>query len=280
MTRIVGVHGVRNFRYYRANQGVAAAAATAVSDDWSAWLRSGLLEGALVDLRVAYYAHHLHRGTPQGPVDDPTTLEPEAQDLLISWVEQLRPHPQIAQGPRTFRARQATDWLTRHYGPAVRVAAIAFCREVHTYLVRPDAPRRIKARDAVAMAIAEHRPSIVIAHSLGSVVAYEALWRHTETTVDLFVTFGSPLGMPVVVFDRLEPAPADGRGGRPPTVARWFNFADIGDIVAVPPDLPRRFQGIDHHVPNLAIGTWDFHSTKNYLACADFVEMLLGHLSC
>ncbi len=193
-------------------------------------------------------------------------LEPEAQDLLVAWVEQLQVRPQIALGPRTARARQAAEWLTHKYGRTARGAAIAFCREAHTYLARPTSARREAARQEVAKTIAKHSPNIVIAHSLGSIVTYEALWAHPELTVDLLVTLGSPLGMHNVVFDRLRPAPGD-RGARPPGVRYWANLADIGDIFAVPRDLPARFEGIDLHQPDLHIGAWDFHTARNYLAC-------------
>src|SRR6266536_4525637 len=89
-----------------------------------------------------------------------------------------------------------------------------FFREVPAYL--GDGARRAAARDRVASTIAEHAPQVVLAHSLGSVVAYEALWAHPELPVDLLVTLGSPLGMPDVVFDRLEPTP------RGPVKLTWF----------------------------------------------------------
>ncbi len=63
----------------------------------------------------------------------------------------------------------------------------------------------------------DRRARAVLAHSLGSVAAYEALWAHPDLRVELLVTLGSPLGMPDVVFDRLDPAPKDRQGTSPPT---------------------------------------------------------------
>ena len=60
---------------------------------------------------------------------------------------------------------------------------------------------------------------VLIGHSLGSVVAYEYVCRYRPPSVELLVTLGSPLGIPKLVFDRLTPAPADGRGAWPGTVA-------------------------------------------------------------
>ncbi|GLZ38743.1 hypothetical protein Acsp05_23670 [Actinokineospora sp. NBRC 105648] len=53
--------------------------------------------------------------------------------------------------------------------------------------------------------IQAHQPDVVIAHSLGSVVAYEALWN-SGATVDLLITLGSPLALPNVgTHVRLRP---------------------------------------------------------------------------
>ena len=54
----------------------------------------------------------------------------------------------------------------------------------------------------------------MVGHSLGSVVAYEALCAHPEWPVRALVTLGSPLGIRNLIFDRLVPAPAAGDSGR------------------------------------------------------------------
>jgi hypothetical protein len=270
--RILGVHGIGNYRYFSGNGRSSRDAAAIVGKEWSSWLLPGLTPLGC-DVRIAYYAHHLHRGTVQG-IEDPAMLEPAAQDLLVAWVELLQQEARIAQGPRTMRARQAADWLTRHLGPAARLFALLFCREVHTYLSKPDSARRRRARDAVAAAINEHGPSVVLAHSLGSVVAYEALWAHPALRLDLLVTLGSPLAMPGVVYDRLQPDPVIIGGARPPGVRRWINMADVGDIVAVPRGgLSSSFDGIELDV-EVAIDDWDFHRVRNYLACDELRAVL------
>ena len=127
-------------------------------------------------------------------------------------------------------------------------------RELHTYLHDPG--QRAQARHIVAEAIAEQRPDVVIAHSLGGLVAYEALWERPELSVDLLVTLGAPLGLDAV-FDRLAPAPADGRGQRPPGVRRWVNLAGTDDPLAVPRDLTERFDGVSVNIEceGLGLGT-------------------------
>ena len=48
------------------------------------------------------------------------------------------------------------------------------------------------------------------------------------------VTLGSPLGIPNLAFDRLDPAPTAGVGVWPcPEGAAWTNVADSADVVAL-----------------------------------------------
>ena len=56
---------------------------------------------------------------------------------------------------------------------------------------------------------------VVIGHSLGSVVAYEYCCRCRPQGVELLVTLGCPLGIPRLIFDRLDPPPVHGRGAWP-----------------------------------------------------------------
>ncbi|MFJ9939557.1 alpha/beta fold hydrolase [Streptomyces erythrochromogenes] len=83
---------------------------------------------------------------------------------------------------------------------------------------------RIRAR--VLEQLDVRRPAIVIAHSLGSVVALEALAGY-EGRVALFVTVGSPIAMNALIWQRLRPNPP----AVPRTVERWVDFWDSDDPV-------------------------------------------------
>ncbi|MFD8967973.1 hypothetical protein ACFV0C_23770 [Streptomyces sp. NPDC059568] len=58
-------------------------------------------------------------------------------------------------------------------------------------------------------------PLVIVAHSLGSVIAYEALCAHPDWPDLTLVTLGSPLAVRGVVFDRLAPPPPAGRPAGP-----------------------------------------------------------------
>ncbi|MDX1656198.1 MAG: alpha/beta hydrolase, partial [Candidatus Competibacteraceae bacterium] len=87
---------------------------------------------------------------------------------------------------------------------------------------------------------------MVIAHSMGSIIAYDVLRelgrQRPSARVDHFITIGSPLGLPHVMFHHMEEFDAV----RTPTVVkRWTNFADRRDIVSLDTHLS------DDYAPNV-----------------------------
>ena len=107
-------------------------------------------------------------------------------------------------------------------GPTVRAAAHA------------------RARSAITA-----RTRVVVAHSLGSVVAYEVLADlPAPASLDL-VTLGSPLGHRPVVGEGLRPALQDGLGRWPTIVRHWTNITAVGDPVADGHPVDRVFFGVE-----------------------------------
>jgi hypothetical protein len=269
MMRVVGVHGVGNYR----PSVTPAQAGEQLSAIWCRALARRF--PARADLTVAYYADHLNPCGRQGAEDG---LQPEARELLAAWLEQLGVPPAVAQGKATRPIRQALAWIAerRRLTPRlVELFVTTFFREAARYL-HTDEVRRA-SRNTVAATIRTHRPSVVLAHSLGSVVTYETLWHNEDLELDLLVTLGSPLALPHALFPRLDPTPVDGLGARPPNVRRWVNIADTGDLIAIPPGgVPLRFTGVaaDH---TSAIHAFDFHLAANYLACPPLAAELSAH---
>ncbi|HEX7535814.1 MAG TPA: hypothetical protein VF391_02285 [Dermatophilaceae bacterium] len=94
-------------------------------------------------------------------------------------------------------------------------------------------------REAVQQRVSAHLDAdtqVLIGHSLGSVVAYEAAHRLARP-LPLLITLGSPLGLGSVVYDRIVPQPP----AYPPQVHRWVNIADRNDLIAARPDLSPMF---------------------------------------
>jgi hypothetical protein len=160
------------------------------------------------------------------------------RDLLQRWyeaaVEQdgaLGPPPG-AMGPGKVAIQAMLERLlrSRTFAKVAQRGFIGNLKQVSQFLSDETVKEQVIARihDEV-----DASTRVVIGHSLGSVVAYEYLCRYQPSSVELLLTTGSPLGIPNLVFERLTPAPAHGKGVWPDSIADWVNVADTNDIVAL-----------------------------------------------
>lgn len=281
--RVVAVHGVGYHDPRRAADAVRHANAA----DWTGHLARGLgIEPERLNVAFAYYAPALNATARRQGSDDELADE-LAAGMLADWLAELGAPTPVAQGALTLPLRQAASWIAEHFGLDGRLTHLfirVFFREVATYLRTPDSEARGRARRTVEDLIAEHQPDVVIAHSLGTVVSYEALHTKSKQRVPLLLTLGSPLALPKAVFPRLQPSPTqDGAAGRemgfrPPGVERWVNIADPGDPVAIPPRLAKAFHGVTLDLPDTVHATYGFHHARNYLACAATAATLAPYL--
>lgn len=108
-----------------------------------------------------------------------------------------------------------------------------FLKDVHEFLFVKE--RRDAMRESVLSRLRTGGgPFVVIAHSQGSMVAYDALsslGADTGIEVDLLVTIGSPLGL-TEVQDQLKSITRQPKGLKVPAIVkRWINVADPLDPV-------------------------------------------------
>lgn len=75
---------------------------------------------------------------------------------------------------------------------------------------------------------------LLMAHSFGSIIAWDTLWtlREEGGSIDLFLTLGSPLGTNFI-RRRLMGAKAEGAARYPRGISRWKNLAALGDLTAL-----------------------------------------------
>lgn len=271
---ILGVHGVGNYDESASDDDRVTA--------WSGHLRSGFGAGPVpeFDLAVAYYAPALHlaRRQGEGVLDD---LSDDEQRAVWAWLEAQGLPEAAIQGRGTKPLRQWLEWFARKFDLDSRLAekfVMRFFPEVCTYLDPRHADLRAQARQIVAQAIEDHQPQVILAHSLGSIVTYEVLWQNPEQQVDLLVTLGSPLAMPTVVYDRLDPSPRDRPARKPPGVARWVNIADPGDVVSILRPIGRYFEGVDQDLdPSIHVA--DCHFARHYLSSPTLAAVIGGEMA-
>lgn len=192
----------------------------------------------------------------------------EKQLLAAWWAEAASVDPEVSAPDDQTKSwgmsvvQSALDALShsRFFAGLAEAALIADLRQVRRYLREP--ALRSEARNRVIKALGDET-SVLIGHSLGSVVAYEALCSLPNNPVQTLITIGSPLGIRNLIFEQLQPAPTPGIGQWPTGVKRWVNIADRGDIVALVKQLASRFGPgvVDHLVDNGA----QAHDADRYL---------------
>ncbi|MFE6270200.1 hypothetical protein ACFVQ9_15615 [Streptomyces goshikiensis] len=246
MSRVVLVHGIAQ----------QLKGPESITEAWLPSLNDGLaISGAGIlprhDVSVAFYGDLFrrpgHRGLGEPPLDA-SDVEPGLEhELLLSWwqaaadAEARVPGPDAPSRLRTPRvAQRALNALSHSafFAGLAEGAMIGSARQVRRYFTEPEVRRA--AGERLAHAVTDETMAIV-AHSLGSVVAYETLCSHPQWQDLTLITLGSPLAVRGLVFDRLRPTPHKGTARWPVPVKRWINIADHGDAVALVKELAPSF---------------------------------------
>ncbi|MFJ4814505.1 alpha/beta hydrolase [Streptomyces sp. NPDC088801] len=229
-----------------------------------------LIQGWAADTRFAYYGDLFRDAQAQGgaaQVDDDEavfvremlraavterleTIQESIQEPIRGEEIPVLRHAQAQLGPRGAPqgpgsvARQvlgaANTLLSvpglRSFGGWVSARLmVGHLRQVARYLGRGEPDEEgltldTRIRRCLERELDTGAPTVVVAHSLGTVVALETLSAY-QGDVPLLVTLGSPVGMRAAVGLRMRPQPLRVPG----SVGRWLNFWDRDDLIAVRP---------------------------------------------
>jgi hypothetical protein len=223
-------------------------------------IRHGRFASNGIDVRMAFYGD-LFLGSDQqgsGPPQLKAQAEQLADTLALEWLQRAATR---ASTQRTNQiASRELAYLQREIGEEQGAGAtkrralksLAKIRwfapfgagfaerfiwralgQVTTYFT--DDELRATATERVTNLI-DSDTRVIIGHSLGSVVAYEAA-QQLSSPLPLLVTLGSPLGLRTIIYEKLRPQPP----GFPNLVTRWVNVADRDDFIAAEPDLTKMF---------------------------------------
>ncbi len=141
---------------------------------------------------------------------------------------------------------------------------------------------RKELRGRLTKAIIDNRDKrlMLVAHSMGSIIAYDVLrelGRHDPAlSVEHFVTIGSPLGLPHVKHMIVKESPFI---RTPSIVKKWTNFADRRDPVALDihlaDDYEENYAGVKV-TDDLVINDWGGinHKSYGYLRTPEFSDVL------
>lgn len=270
--KIIGIHGLRN-KPPEPN----------LSELWERALEDGLKYNERLDVRdrldfeLVYWADFMY---PQGssPQREYPVLEgpyPSYEDGLL---DALRGNAQDILD-------QPLDWAKRFFG--IQNTADTFLKhrfdDLARYYAEPAVRKELRGRLRKAIDRAGRKRVMVIAHSMGSIVAYDALRElgkeQPNAVIDHFVTIGSPLGLPHCKLKILVESGSHTLR-TPSVVRRWSNLAERRDPVSfdnhLAGDYRNNFLGVqvlDDLVCNDLVpdddGQPDFHSSIGYLRCPE-----------
>lgn len=122
------------------------------------------------------------------------------------------------------------DWVERRFDVASKVLFFGDLIQVRRYQRDDALAQNVLGR--VREALDDGSPRILIGHSLGSIIAYEALCMIPDHGIATLVTIGSPLGLRSI-REALRPGAREVMPTSPPGVSTWVNIYDKNDPVAL-----------------------------------------------
>jgi hypothetical protein len=234
-------------------------------DAWSAGLSKSGLSVPIEEsaIRFPYYGDTLAGLVAGGDTPDVIVKGPEPpreeRDFLADVLEEARQTRDITDdrvsaqlGEEEVLEKGAQNWpwvraiaraLDSYLPGASGATLAAVTYDVYCYLRNPGV--RDVIEEGVRAAISSEGESVVVGHSLGTVVTYNLLRREGRPSgwkVPLYVTVGSPLAV-TAIRKALQPIQ------HPSCAHAWFNALDKRDIVALYP-LRAPYFDIDPAVEN------------------------------
>jgi hypothetical protein len=280
MPKIVAVHGIG--QQYEGEAELKKEWLPALSDGLT---RAGRTLGSNDELACAFYGDLFRpkgKSASAPPLDASDVTDPWEEAMLAAWWREAartdsgiaRPDdPTKARTPKLLQRALLALSNSAFFAGLTERALIFDLKQVYRYLHDPLIRQEVQRR--VVMTVDEDT-RVVVGHSLGSIVAYEAVCAHPEWSVETLVTLGSPLGIRNLIFDKLIPEPVGGRGAWPGKAKFWFNIADGGDVVALEKRLSTSFgeQVQDRLIYNGATA----HAVTRYLNVRETGEAIASGL--
>jgi hypothetical protein len=162
--------------------------------------------------------------------------------------------------------------IDRHAHGLSQNALELFTRDVYLYCTLPGIQQAI---NRIVQKTLTEEPTVIVAHSLGTVVAYSILTTDPRALkVPHFVTVGCPLGVRAI-RDLFRPIQS------PEVVSHWYNAFDTRDVVALYP-LDKNNFPVDPAIENYAgvkNDTDNRHGISGYLKDSKVASHILGALA-
>ena len=275
MARIIlGIHGLGN-----------KPDKETLSKWWQLSLKEGLMkqgyETHLPEFKMVYWADILYPRPLDKNIEDPdnpyfidekyTKAEPDFKrrqyrfrKRILGYIGKLL-YRIFLNEDYTLRYSYIPDYIIRKYFSELNVYYNEECENEDPEECR----KKELIKQRLADALNEHKNDeiLLIAHSMGSIIAFDVLsFFATEAKVHTFITIGSPLGLPLVI-SKIASQYKNKPSGRkemvtPPGIyGNWFNFSDVLDKITLSYKLSRKFKFNEK-----AIKPRDFSVANDYIS--------------
>ena len=205
-------------------------------------------------------------------------LPPSEKKFLESWLADLKNHygmgdAEVAEALRKGQTRGVQNWgwvqaileIVDRKVPGASALTVAIAtQDVYQYLNRPSF--RTVMDNGVRSAFQAGTQTVVVSHSLGTVIAYNVLAEGAPAPgviVPEFITLGSPLAV-TAVKEGIKPLVY------PSCVDVWFNALDQRDVVALFPLDAKNFEVVPEieNKTDIDNDTSNRHGITGYLSDA------------
>jgi hypothetical protein len=273
MTTVVGVHGIWQGR----------TDGDRLSRAWTQALTQSLQvkdsSTAALDVRVAWLtpllnAPNLTLGSDEDALADLRRADDDELAFVSAALADALDDLDATEVAAFVQAGQTLAGLPAFLSPLARFLAavdgrwrqsgammVRLIHEVYAYLYRPEIGFQVRRRVVTS---APKSATVAVAHSLGSVIAYDLLRRGELPEITHLVTMGSPLAWPTIQRGLADSWAQQDHGPRNPLDSiEWTNVHDPQDPVTAHRLLAPSWPNVtDHAVTNPPLDT---HGALHYL---------------
>jgi hypothetical protein len=293
---ILGIHGLGN-----------KAKRKLLQRWWKAALQEGLRQNGypwrFVKCKVLYWADLLHQkpldpkvGDKKNPfyIETPyvpakTISEKKPKKIRKKIIDYIQQHVAkiILNDNFSINYSSVTDLIIRRYFKDLDAYYTKKCRDKKNF-VRP-AKEVIREELARMLRKYKRKEIMLIGHSMGSILAYDVLTGvASDITINIFVTMGSPLGLPPIMLKILT-----GQSKKqhkhmsveiPNNITKsWYNFFDPTDKISANHKLSDCYKKNARHVrvvDTIVSNNYEYRGEKNphtvygYLRTPEFARLL------
>ena len=237
---------------------------TTLSAHWQQALKHGLQRynqsqlHPQIDFKMAYYADHFYQ---QPLVLSAATTTAIAQIHTIKPLPTYNRHDNEQPIPLSAPPHWATkiaEWMEDKFNLLSFISKPflkSLLPDIHYYFHDPSYQRAVEQPLIKLLNQYQHRPIILLSHSMGTVIAYNVLHQlsrqPTPPQISTWFTFGSPLGLTCVkgFLPKITQQPSVKKLATPDCVTeQWINVSDKTDIVCIDHDLSDDYLANRHQI--------------------------------